>query len=116
MDGYTPEWQWTHSDWDEYDTSSMKWGFALSISVACSDIPVNHGPIAVFPWSNRRYRKTPYPQYDRYNQQFCVTMLEGEILIRDVRAAHCGTANMYSMPRALPGFQIENALWYRGGD
>jgi len=96
-----------HSDWWSYDLHNMKFGYALCVSIACRDIGPEFGPIRFVPWSElKRYSQFPKDEDDVVDGSNFLNMHAGEILVRDCRCAHGGTANSTSLPRALPGAQV----------
>ena len=102
-----------HSDWPSYPTKSMMYGYAIAVSVAPRDIGVEFAPIRLVPWSrlNNCYPVLSAGDSDMFLNGSEVTLRAGEILIRDVRAAHGGTPNLCSTPRCLPGLQVLSPAW-----
>ena len=107
-------WQDLHSDWYSYPTSSMQWGYSLCCSIACHDIDADHGAMRAYSWSEpfmrdeQNYHRMPLEK-EMANWFPCesrISMLAGECLIRDCRAAHGGTANLEETDRILPGFKV----------
>ena len=97
----TDSWQDLHSDWESYPTCSMKWGYALAVSIACHDVPTDMSPIRLMPWNEMK--RMPY---EDHRQGYLVDLIKGEFLIRDVRAAHSGSPNLTDRDRCLPGCQL----------
>ena len=97
--------QGLHTDWVEYSVRSMKWGFILAISVAVTDHEENGGLIRIVSWSNFETHK--YPQLPSESPDLCksLQMKRGEMLIRDVRACHGGSAHSGLFGRPLPSVQ-----------
>ena len=114
--------QLLHSDWPEYSTRSMKKGFALAVSLAVHDVPSHRAAIRVVPWSAPGWTEldddgTYADCIGGMRQGFYAEMLAGDILIRDVRAAHAGSANHASQDRVLPGVQIYHPwTWVSDGN
>lgn len=105
-------WQEVHSDSAWFPTSNMSRGYFLVFSIACSIVAPTFAPIAIFPWSLRAYQSLPYPQDARGDTSFLISLKKGEVLLRDCRAAHCGTPNLTDSDRFLPGGQILNPLGF----
>ena len=107
-------WQDLHSDWNSYPTSSMQWGYSLCCSIALHDIDADHGAMRAYSWSEpfmrdeQKYHRMPM-EVEKANWFPCesrISMLAGECLIRDCRAAHGGTAILHSTDRILPGLKV----------
>ena len=98
--------QQLHSDWGRYDLCSMKYGYIMAVSIATVDVGAELAPLRICSWSDRRGHK--YPQFGIETSDLCVsvTMQRGDLLIRDVRTCHGGSANFSSVSRPLPGGQI----------
>ena len=55
------------------------------------------------------HRTGDYPSNggeDRYTEGYEITLMAGEFLIRDCRAAHGGTPNLTGEPRQMPAVQV----------
>ena len=108
-----------HSDWAGYKTNSMRLGYALVVSVAPRDVPVDLAPIRLVPW-NRLGCIEEYPQRsqgdkDLFETGYELTLRAGEFLIRDCRVAHGGTPNRTVQSRCLPAVQIASPQMRRRG-
>ena len=95
-----------HSDWTRYSVRSMKFGFVLAISVAVTNHEKNGGLLRIGSWSNFETHK--YPDLPLESQDLCesLQMKRGDMLIRDVRACHGGSAHAGRLDRPPPGVQI----------
>ena len=115
-------WQPIHSDDSGYSLNTMERGYAISISIAVTDIPIEFGPMRFIPWCQLK-RYEDFPQVDSRGpinlaadcQSRCcehlVTMRKRDLLIRDVRVAHSGSVNRTGSLRALPGMQIYSSQY-----
>jgi len=103
-----------HSDFCSYEICCMKWGFSLSISVATRDISISDGPMRIVPWSNRAGHSYPDMLLEEPLMATPLCMKAGEMLIRDVRCPHGGSAHFGSAPRALPSTQVYSTGCCRG--
>ena len=114
--------QTLRSDWPAYKTSSMRLGYAISVSLALRDVPREFAAMRFVSWT-QLHRKEDYPSHggeDRYTEGYEITLMAGEFLIRDCRAAHGGTPNLTGEPRRLPGVQVRAppppCKWQRRAD
>jgi len=95
--------QLLHSDWPDYKTNSMRWGYALVCSIALEDIPEDFAAIRFNPWSTPK--ATWYENRDS-NWELrgsSVSLKKGDILLRDCRCPHSGMPNKHDRDRVLPG-------------
>ena len=108
-------WQPIHRGDSGYSLNTMERGYAISISIALVDMPVEFAPMRFIPWCQLR-RYEDFPQSDAADRQsrcceHLVTMRKGELLVRDVRVAHSGSVNCTGSLRALPGMQIYSSQY-----
>ena len=96
----------------------MENGFALYVSHAVHDVPRDRAAIRVVPWSAPGW--TELDDHGKYadccegkRKGFYAEMKAGDILIRDVRAAHAGSANHVSRDRVLPGVAVYHPWTWR---
>ena len=95
-----------HSDFLSYDICCMIYGYSLCVSVAVEDIKVEDGPIRIVPWSDRNGHAFPDMISEHPSMAVMVTMKKGDMLIRDVRCPHGGSAKFTEKGRLLPGLQV----------
>jgi len=102
---FSPSAQVLHSDWAEYPTCSMKYGYALVASIALCDVPPEFAALRVVPWSCDAFKRLPYPDADSLGNLHGnpLPLQKGHILLRDCRAAHSGMPNACDRDRILPG-------------
>ena len=106
----SPSRQSLHSDWEQYQTNSMIYGFALYVSIAVHDICLDQAAIRVAPWSLEDYKTLPYPDAAGDSLAgFQLSLCKGDAFIRDVRMAHAGMPNGTTEDRVLPGTQVWSA-------
>ena len=85
----------------------MEKGFALFVSLAVHDVPWDRAAIRVVPWSVPGWTEVDdHGNYADCFEGFYIEMKAGDILIRDVRAAHAGSPNHASLDRVLPGAAV----------
>jgi len=97
-----------HSDAWYYKLNHMQYGFYIAVSVACCDILADNAPIRAIPWSIcNHYRDFPVDlSLEAPTGSTSLLLHKGEVIIRDVRACHAGSANFTDETRMLPGFQV----------
>ena len=114
----TESWQLLHSDDWGYQLNSMQRGYSLCASVAVMDVPVAFAPVRLVPWNVLSHYRD-FPSCDLtdlpwQSNEHLLTMRKGELLIRDIRAAHSGSPNCTDLARPFPGMQIytpQYLLW-----
>ena len=89
-----------------YSTRSMARGYVLAIPVATSDHEVDGGLLRIGSWSNMQTHAYPIFLHELPSLCESLRMRRGEMLIRDVRACHGGSAHAGQLDRPLPGIQI----------
>ena len=112
--------QLLHSDWPQYSTTSMDHGFALAVSLAVHDVDENRAAIRAVPWSNPGWADVDHHGcyadcFEGERAGFYLKLKKGDLLIRDVRAAHAGSENQDYRDRVLPGVTICHP-WTRRSD
>ena len=95
-----------HSDWPRYSARSMKWGFILAVSVAVTDHEESGGLLRLGSWSDLPTHEYPDLPLESVDLCECLHMKRGDMLIRDVRVCHGGSAHAGQFDRPLPCVQI----------
>ena len=106
------EYEPLHSDSWWYPLTSMRFGYNLVVSISCTASKIHVGPIRLRGWDDLKdYNQFPSVEVEA-NKSACAVLMEpGEMLVRDCRCAHGGSANFSDETLILPGFQVTTPFW-----
>ena len=103
------EYWWSHRE-QQYKVWGDTWPASIAVSVACHDILPDNAPMAIArSWDHHKSFSVVHGSdisrmHIDDDDMLRVTLPRGWLVVRDIRLAHCGTANRLSHTRFLPGF------------